>query len=81
MSNKLKLSYVLMAVGVTFMVGGVFLLAQPALVQAAGPDPINLTNEAGVLLPESPAAQADPGTGDYILPWPEAVAAIWVRPV
>ena len=47
MSNKLKLSYVLMAVGVTFMVGGVFLLAQPALVQAAGPDPINLTNEAG----------------------------------
>ena len=39
MSNKLKLSYVLMAVGVTLIVGGVFLLAQPALVQAADPTP------------------------------------------
>jgi mono/diheme cytochrome c family protein len=66
MSNKLKLSYVLMAVGVTLMVGGVFLLAQPALVQAAGPDPTNLTNEAGLLPPRSPAAQADPGKGGYI---------------
>lgn len=67
MSNNFKLPYFLMAAGVTLIIiGGVLLLWQPAPVQAAGPDPSSLTYEIGLLPPQSPAAQADPGKGGYI---------------
>jgi len=66
MFNKVSLSYFLIFMGVIFLLSGLFLLAYPTAVQAAEPNPIHITNEAGGLPPQSPSAQGDPGQGGYI---------------